>query len=335
MPENVPPEQRLFTLVMTLLASEQGLLREQIYQCVPGYSSDAEPSALEKKFERDKDTLRSLGIPIDVQDSPDAPGDNTKQRYRIKKDEYDLPADIEFSSEEVSLLRLAGSIWREATISKAAATAFLKLGSMGVAVDEPVLSSAPKIHTREASFGPLEEAIRERKVVRFDYLKPGDATSMTRRITPFHLGFHEGRWHLYGYDHVREATRIFLLSRITSKVQKDKDLQPAPFPDDAGDEIISQLQDRYLQNVATVKVQSRSVAATTLRRRMSADEKGMLSNGEINDETAINVHYTDLTAFAEELAGFGPEVQVLSPPELQQAVIGLLKIAVARNGGAA
>ncbi|WKK71283.1 hypothetical protein Q0F99_17765 [Rathayibacter oskolensis] len=38
-------------------------------------------------------------------------------RYRIAKRSYDLPADISFDPEEVALLRLAGAVWREGTLS--------------------------------------------------------------------------------------------------------------------------------------------------------------------------------------------------------------------------
>jgi proteasome accessory factor B len=35
---------------------------------------------------------------------------------------------------------------------------------------------------------------------------------------------------------------------------------------------------------------------------------------------ALRLHYSDANIFADELAGYGPEVVVLSPPELRSAV---------------
>ena len=43
------------------------------------------------------------------------------------------------------------------------------------------------------------------------------------------------------------------------------------------------------------------------------------------------MHYSDLAILADELAGFGPEVLVLSPPELRDAVLARLEATAAAH----
>ena len=69
-PAKIPPEERLVNLVVALIATDQGLTKDTILSSVAGYreQSDAGASkdALEKMFERDKESLRGLGVPIET-----------------------------------------------------------------------------------------------------------------------------------------------------------------------------------------------------------------------------------------------------------------------------
>jgi len=64
------PEDRLFHLILALMSTTYGLTKEQILQSVRGYREDTERGlsreSLERRFERDKDALRELGIPLEV-----------------------------------------------------------------------------------------------------------------------------------------------------------------------------------------------------------------------------------------------------------------------------
>src|SRR5574341_577343 len=55
--------ERLVNLVALLLATRRPLTLDQITEVVPGY--DAAGEALRRMFERDKDELRKLGVPIE------------------------------------------------------------------------------------------------------------------------------------------------------------------------------------------------------------------------------------------------------------------------------
>ena len=114
----IPVEDRLFSLVLALLATEAGLLKSEILSSVRGYAERYDDSGqnanLERQFERDKDDIRELGIPLETVESPDRPGDNQALRYRIPKGQYDLPDAVRFTPDELTLLgrRRAGGLRR-------------------------------------------------------------------------------------------------------------------------------------------------------------------------------------------------------------------------------
>ena len=64
-------------------------------------------------------------------------------------------------------------------------------------------------------------------MVRFPYLKPGDAAARVRTVAPLALVQHQGRWHLYADEPASAGTRTFLLRRIVSDVEVDRH-RPSP-----------------------------------------------------------------------------------------------------------
>src|SRR5215207_656480 len=216
-------EDRLFSLVLALLATETGLLKAEILSTVRGYAerydSAGSNANLERQFERDKDDIRELGIPLETVESPDRPGDNQSLRYRIPKGEYDLPVDVRFTPDELALLGLAAEVWREASLSADSQRALTKLRSLGIEPREPVIGYAPRLRVRDTAFEPLRQALDRRQTVRFRYFKPGEAGPRLRTVDPLAVVLHEGRWHLHAFDRDAAGPRTFLLSRIIGAVE--------------------------------------------------------------------------------------------------------------------
>ena len=57
--------ERLLNLVICLLATRRFLSVQEIRTAVPGYAQDTEES-FRRMFERDKEELRELGIPLET-----------------------------------------------------------------------------------------------------------------------------------------------------------------------------------------------------------------------------------------------------------------------------
>ena len=307
-------EERLFSLVLALIATEIGLTKSEILSTVQGYrqkySMGDTNTSLERQFERDKDDIRELGIPLETIEMPDDPGSNHHLRYRIPKGLYNLPADVTFTPDEFMLLKLAATVWREGSLSADSRRALTKLNSLGLDSSDPVLGYAPLLRAREASFEPLTKAMDRGQVVSFRYLKPGEAAAQPRRVEPRAIVLHDGRWHLFATDLVAAAPRTFLLSRIVGSVVT---VPGALFTRDGNDsrQALDALDALWQTQVASVAVAPATDAALRLGKRSSAD----------NQAEVLTLHYTDLSILADELAGYGPEVLVLSPPALRDAVL--------------
>jgi proteasome accessory factor B len=319
----VPVEERLFSLVLALLATETGLTKNEILSTVQGYrqryKSGGDNANLERQFERDKDDIRDLGVPLETIDSPGDAGNNQTLRYRIPKGAYELPADVAFSPEETALLNLAAMVWREGSLSGESRRAVLKLRSLGVTADEPLLGYAPRIRLRDAAFEPLDAAIRKSQRVRFQYLKPGEERATDRDVIPLALVQYQGRWHLSA-EELDGDRKVFLLRRIIGGITSGKTVTMPP-GDHAADALAG-LEEVWQRNVAELEVVPGSDAATRLANRDGA---------EVTGDRAV-LHFVDVNILADELSGFGPEVLVLSPPALRDAVLERLRGVVAAHG---
>jgi proteasome accessory factor B len=315
---NVNPEDRLFHLILALMATGAGLTKDQILRTVRGYREDTEEGmareSLERRFERDKDALRELGIPLEAAIPPEDDGNNKNTLYRIPKGDYDLPEGVEFTGRDIALLNLAATLWREGTLSREAYVATRKLQSFGVVVDEPLLGFAPLISTRDPALQALRDALDAGVQVEFLYLKPGESTASTRRVSPLALVNHEGRWHLYSHETSTGVAKTFLLRRIVSSVKALPD--PAhPASDSVSAEALRDLEEVYNSHIATLEVRANSDAWSALSQRRGAHSDGH----------TLSVNYTDSDIFATELCSFGDDVTVLAPQDLRDRVVAHLK----------
>ncbi|MET0304563.1 MAG: WYL domain-containing protein, partial [Microbacteriaceae bacterium] len=242
-------------------------------------------------------------------------------RYRIPRGEYELPDDISFSPAETALLGLAAMVWREGSLSGESRRALLKLRSVGDTADEPVPGYAPRLRLGDTAFEPLSAALERRVITRFPYLKPGQQTARDREVIPLALVQYQGRWHLYAEELATGDEKMFLLRRIVGAVTTGK---PAPErPGDHTARAFASLDRVWNSGVAVVTVAPGSDAATRLANRRGAET---LASGE------LQLHFVDLDILADDLAGFGPEVVVVSPPALRDAVITRLERIVADHG---
>lgn len=314
-------------LVVALMATEQGLTKDTILSSVSGYreqlEAGASKDALEKMFERDKENLRGLGIPIETIGNRTDPDDLREARYRVPTAEYSLPEDISFSPAEVALLNIAGSVWGSESLSADARSGLRKIRALGIPVDEPIIGYAPRIRVRDASFPALQRAIEQCRVVTFTYLRPGEARPRERRIRPLALLEYEARWHVFGFDLNMDADRTFLLSRIIGEVTVTRASFPAALREGAGERALAGLRAVADRQRALLEVHPGTEAALRLARRAEEAPQGIV------------VPFVDLHVFADELASYGPEVRVVAPEDLRAEVVRRLEATLRLHGGAA
>src|SRR5262245_34854660 len=146
--------ERVLNLLALLLDTRRPLPREEIVREVAGYPADS--SANRRAFERDKEMLRDMGVPIAVEDLP---GESAEVGYRVRPEEYYLP-DLELSGEETAALRVAVNAISLGSAS--AEGALLKLGGLA-GVGEAPIASLPLV----PNLSTLFEAFRHRAPVTF------------------------------------------------------------------------------------------------------------------------------------------------------------------------
>src|ERR1700760_2785349 len=175
--------ERLLSLVVCLLSTRRYLTAEQIRQAVAGYPE--QPEAFKRMFERDKEELRELGIPLET--GPINPLDGEDTGYRVQRQVYELP-ELVLEPDEAAVLGLAARVWHNAELAGAAAGALLKLRAAGhhphEAGPDTRQGIEPRVHTTEPAFGPLWEAVRDRRPVTFTYPAAGRGGAQSRGRGP-------------------------------------------------------------------------------------------------------------------------------------------------------
>src|SRR4029077_7157141 len=118
--------ERLLGLVVCLLSTRRYLTAEQVRAAVPGYPE--QDDLFKRMFERDKEDLRELGVPLETgvnHPFDDDPG------YRIRQQAYQLP-ELRLEADGPAVLGLPAGVGGGAELAGAAAGALLKLRAAGI-----------------------------------------------------------------------------------------------------------------------------------------------------------------------------------------------------------
>ena len=320
--------ERLLNLVICLLSTRRPLTKSQIRQAVPQYASSgrtaAATEAFERMFERDKDELRELGIPI-VTSSPDAAFDD-EQGYRVDRDSYALP-DVHLEPDELAVVGLASRVWQQASLAGPAALALTKLKALGAPQDDgSLIGLEPRVLTAEPAFDALWAAVRDRLPVQFPYRTASTGALAVRTVEPWAVTSWHGRWYLAAHDRDRAAPRVFRLSRVEGEVQVIGPAGEYDVPDGAAAEVLAVIGDGEASR-GTARVRVRAGAGQLLRHRALA-----VRTDEVAGEPGwheLDVEYDDPEVLAEELVTHGPSAVALDPPQLREAVVRRLLAVIA------
>ncbi len=314
------PAERLLDLVIALTHAERRMTKSQIRAQVNGYDRTSSPEAFERMFERDKDTLRELGIPL-VTDTAAAHADDIG--YRIDTDGYELPP-INLTPAEVGVLSLAAQLWSDASLSGPASRGLTKLRAVGPA-PEPDATAGLTLRLRapEAAFESVLGALTQRSAVTFTYRAASTGEVRRRIVEPWRLVNQRRAWYLIGFDRDREAPRAFRLSRIEGRVRTTGAAGVVSPPEsfDAGTVLAGAAREQGTARLALLP--DRGAA---LRARASAPA------APLADRDVLEVPYDDTEALADELAGYAEAVVVLGPESLREAVLRRLRAAATLGG---
>jgi proteasome accessory factor B len=297
--------ERLLNLTAALLNASRPLRASELAELVPGYPDPSDKATFRRAFERDKESLREMGIPLDLVDVPGV--DPPEQGYRIKRDDYAL-RDPGLEPDELAAIHLASAAVQMEGLP--GTEAIWKLGGAPAPASETTIAALPTI----PALVPLFAAVAQRSPVTFGY------RGETRTLDPHRLSFARGRWYLDGFDHDRGATRQFRLDRIEGDVAVGDagSFERPPTPEDRGS------QPWELGGDPPV----------TARVRIDADQAGWALDhlrdatvvGEDDDGAiTVEIEVSNRDGFRSFVLGFLEHAEVVAPDELRDDIVAWLR----------
>ena len=309
------PLERLLNLVVLLLDTTRPLTFEEIRERLGVYGQDDVATA-KRQFERDKDQLRDIGVPLVVE-----PTDvwETEEGYRIPKERYYLP-EIGFTPEEAAALFVAA---REPAPDGDAGQGLLKLL---IGVESGLLGAAGEWSGTAGpdAFAPhlaaAAEAAARRRRVGFGY-RSARGDEQRRTLDAWGLVSRRGSWYLVGLDRDRGEPRAFRLSRFLSE------------PEDLGEGERPPEGFRPAEHVVAGPWglgEPESTALVALSPKISWWALGGIPEArtvETREDgwVVAEVPTTPGEDFVSWVLSFGPDAEVVGPAELRRAAIERLE----------
>ncbi len=156
-------------------------------------------------------------------------------------------------------------------------------------------------------FSLLHRCIDDHRLLKCSYMdSKGDHTE--RRIEPYQLAFKGYAWYLRGYCLLRNEFRMFKLGRMDNIEAQGKTFTPRPLPPEEP----SPLNVRPAEKM--VFLFSRQVRARVF------EYFGKTAPVERGDKLEVTVHWPLDEWVYSFILGFGPLLEVLSPPSLRKEV---------------
>lgn len=305
--------ERLVNLTVALLEARQPMSLAELKRRT-GYYGQDDQRAARRMFERDKDELRRLGVPVATLPLPF--GDEVG--YRIARRDYELP-DVDLSAEEVAALALAVRL----TGTEGTPLALAKLAARA---PDPVDLPEPttRVELADEPVDALADAILERTPMRFGY-RTAAGTVGVRQVDPYAVVRRRTASYLVGRDHDRDAVRAFRLDRMTDRPVTVG--EPHAFEPPGDLDVAAAVQGPEVQGVEVE-------LAVAPAARWAVQLRGGRDTGRVHQGEAV-MALSGLHPVRDRswILGLGADVTVVAPPELRDTVRVALDAVVEANGG--
>ncbi len=303
--------ERLVNLTVALLETRMPLSLADIKRRT-GYYTHADDQSARRMFERDKDDLRQLGVPIETVPVPFA----DELGYLVRRRDYELP-DPGLTSEEVAALALAMRL----TGTDGTPLALAKLAARAPDPAEPLPDDGTRVLVAADPVDAVADAVVTHTVLRFGY-RTADGSVGDRTLDPYAVVQRRGAWYLLGRDHDRDAIRAFRLDRMTTRPRAVG--EPGAFvpPDEL--DVASHVSGPELEGVEVE-------LAVAPAARWPVELRGGRDTGRTHAGRAV-FQVSGLHPWRDRswLLGLGDDVEVLAPVELRAAVVDALQQVLAQ-----
>lgn len=293
--------ERLVNLTIALLEARRPLSLDDLRRRTGYYDQDDRESA-RRMFERDKDELRRLGVPVRTHHDPLS----GEAGYTVDRRDYELP-DVDLDRDEMAALavalRVTGRADERLALSKLAARAPDPLA--------PPLPVDARVALETDAVDGVADAVVGRQAVRFTY-QTGSGEQRDRTLDPYGVVLRRGTWYVVGRDHDRDDLRAFRLDRVRSPIRPVGEPGAYELPDDV--DLAGQVRGPAGESVDVV-------LAVTPHARWAAEARGGHVVGTRPDGRDL-VELVDVDQFRllPWVLGFGADVEVVEPAALRAEV---------------
>ena len=297
--------ERLINLMAFLADSGRPVTAREVRRTVHGYGQ-ASDQAFRRMFERDKDTLRRLGVPLEMRATDVW---EVEKGYVIPDEAY-RTIDPKLTEEERTALGLAVHMVQTGE-GPSGSDALLKLG--GARFVEGAAPVGADLAPGGGQLGAVFEAVFERRRLRFTY------RGRLRAVEPYGMRHFRGRWYFAGAEEGRpdEEPRTYRLDRAAGLAPSGpagaferprgfaaRDILSS-LPWETGDELTARV--RFAPDAAWW-AEFRFPGARTVEQ----DAEGW---------TVLDIPYWADETFIDQILVFDDAAEVLAPPELRRALI--------------
>ncbi|MEZ0227295.1 MAG: helix-turn-helix transcriptional regulator, partial [Planctomycetota bacterium] len=326
---------------------------------VAGYDDGATRDSLLRRFERDKQVLRDMGVPVEY----DAPSSFSPEGYRIPKETYYLGEVTvpENGAQILSAIFTAAQRGPAGDLADDLRSALLKLGFeagedpaealMADSSDEdPVLGQQIDLKFGSSALigrnlETLAEAVLRRKRIAMKYYTIHRDEVVSREVDPYGLGYagqawNKGAWYLVGHCRLRDAPRVFKVDRIKGSVKMVKTSSETPdFERPQGFQVREHLgKARWEMRELAVALGGGPARAEDVVVRfpqgVAAAIRELVPSARVENEdgesTVLRFHVQERRAFCRFLLPYANQLEVVSPAEVREALRDLARELLAR-----
>jgi proteasome accessory factor B len=317
--------ERLVNLTAALLNAERPLTADAIRKRVSGYPT--EKSAFRRQFERDKDALRELGLPLVTHgDSLESPA-----TYTVDRENYYV-RDPGLTPDELSALTMAAEVVRLSGLGdQRLDDAIWKLDGQGKrdrantstpSADRETIESINALAINaelpaDETVAAIFDAIASGKEITFSYRE------QSRHVVPRSLSFENGRWYVAAFDLQRADERSFRIDRIAGGIVLGNQPAKGVVPEASPKSNPSRAPWEQGEGEAVHAVVHVSPAHAPWAERHVGSQAVTQRNNDGSIVLGLTVRNRD--AFRSFLFGFLDGAQVIGPPELRTEVVTWLR----------
>ena len=293
--------ERILNLLAFLLTVGRPVTAEEIRNTVAGYDQETD-EAFRRTFERDKDLLRQLGVPLHLEHTD---AWEVEQGYVVSPDQYSLP-DPGLTDEERAALWLATRMVRLGGQAPGPGALF-KLGGVPIAATGDPL--AADLGAEAETLAEVFRAVTERRILRFDY------RGQQRVLRPWGLVHRMGHWYVVG--EAAKERRTFRVDRMSAISAGEPGAFERPSGFRASDDFPDAPWEAGEADM-TATVQFDAGIAWWARRQLSAS-----ATVEESPDGSIVATFPVASpdAFVGWMIGFEDSAEIMGPPELRHRFV--------------